>query len=84
MSQISDTLKQHFAYMSDIVLCACWPVLSHHTFLVVTVTTSYFKLLYKMAACRSGAHTALYPVGAQGSYLAGKVARAWSWPLTSI
>jgi hypothetical protein len=32
----------------------------------------------------SGAHPDSYPVGTRGSFLGGKVARAWSWPLTPI
>jgi hypothetical protein len=32
----------------------------------------------------SGAHPAPYPMGTRGSFPGGKVARAWSWPLTSI
>jgi hypothetical protein len=31
----------------------------------------------------SGAHPAFYPVGTGDSFLGGKAARAWSWPLTS-
>jgi len=32
----------------------------------------------------SGAYPASYPVGTMGYFPGGKVARAWSWPLTSI
>jgi hypothetical protein len=32
----------------------------------------------------SGAHTASYQMGTRGSFLEGKAAGAWSWPLTSI
>jgi hypothetical protein len=32
----------------------------------------------------SGAHPASYPMGTKGSFPRGKVARVWSWPLTSI
>jgi hypothetical protein len=32
----------------------------------------------------SGAHPASYPVGTRCSFLGGKTAGAWSWPLTSI
>jgi hypothetical protein len=32
----------------------------------------------------SGPHPVSYPVGTRGSYPRSKVARAWSWPLTSI
>jgi hypothetical protein len=32
----------------------------------------------------SEAHPASYPVGTRGSFPGGKVAGAWSWPLTSI
>jgi hypothetical protein len=32
----------------------------------------------------SGAHPASYPMGTGGSSSGGKVARAWSWPLTFI
>jgi hypothetical protein len=32
----------------------------------------------------SGADPASYPVGTRGSFLGGKEAGAWSWPLTSI
>jgi hypothetical protein len=31
----------------------------------------------------SGAHPASYPMGTRGSFPGGKVAWAWSWPLTS-
>jgi hypothetical protein len=31
----------------------------------------------------SGAHPASYPMGTRGSFPGGKVAGAWSWPLTS-
>jgi hypothetical protein len=30
----------------------------------------------------SGAHPASYPVGTRGSFLGGKAAEAWSWPLS--
>jgi len=30
-----------------------------------------------------GAHPASYPVDTGGSFLKGRVVRAWSWPLTS-
>jgi hypothetical protein len=32
----------------------------------------------------SGAHPASYPMGTKGSFPGGKVAGAWSWPLTPI
>jgi len=32
----------------------------------------------------SGAHPASYPMGTGGSFLGGKAAGAWSWPLASI
>jgi hypothetical protein len=32
----------------------------------------------------SGAHLASYPMGTRGSFIGGKAAGAWSWPLTSI
>jgi hypothetical protein len=32
----------------------------------------------------SGAHPTSYPMGTKGSFPGGKVAGAWSWPLTSI
>jgi hypothetical protein len=32
----------------------------------------------------TAAHPASYPMGTRGSYPGGKVAEAWSWPLTSI
>jgi hypothetical protein len=32
----------------------------------------------------SGAHPASYPMGTWGSFPRGKVARVWSWPLTSF
>jgi hypothetical protein len=32
----------------------------------------------------SGAHPASYPVGIGDSFPRGKVARAWTWPLTCI
>jgi len=32
----------------------------------------------------SGAHPASYPMGTGGSFLGGKAAGSWSWPLTSI
>jgi hypothetical protein len=32
----------------------------------------------------SGAHPASYPLGTRGSFLGGKAAGAWSWPITSI
>jgi hypothetical protein len=32
----------------------------------------------------SGAHLASHPMGTRGSFLWGKAARVWSWPLTSI
>jgi hypothetical protein len=32
----------------------------------------------------SGAHSASYTMGTRGSFPGGKVAGAWSWPLTSI
>jgi hypothetical protein len=32
----------------------------------------------------SGAHPASYPMGNRDSFPGGKVAGAWSWPLTSI
>jgi hypothetical protein len=32
----------------------------------------------------SGAHPASFPMGTRGSFLGGKAAGAWSWPLTSI
>jgi hypothetical protein len=32
----------------------------------------------------SGAHPASYPMGTSSSFPGGKVAGAWSWPLTSI
>jgi hypothetical protein len=31
----------------------------------------------------SEAHPASYPLGSGGSFLGGKAAEAWSWPLTS-
>jgi len=33
---------------------------------------------------RCGTHTASYTMGNRGSFCGGKVAGAWSWPLTSI
>jgi len=38
--RFSWTLKQHLVYMSNIVLHACWPVVSYHTFLVIADSTS--------------------------------------------
>jgi len=32
----------------------------------------------------SGANPASYPMGTRGSFLGGKAAGTWSWPLTSI
>jgi hypothetical protein len=32
----------------------------------------------------SGAHPASYPIGTRGSYLGGKAAGTWSWPLTLV
>jgi hypothetical protein len=40
--------------------------------------------LHHRVQTRSGAHPASYPMGTRGSFPGGKVAGAWSWPLTSI
>jgi hypothetical protein len=40
--------------------------------------------LYNRVQNGSGAHPAPYPMGTRGSFLGGKAAGAWSWPLTSI
>jgi hypothetical protein len=43
---------------------------------------SEFSLLH-IIQTGSGAHPASYPMGTGGSFLGGKVAGVWSWPLTS-
>jgi hypothetical protein len=40
--------------------------------------------LYHRVQNGSGVHPATYPVGTRGSFPGGKMAVAWSWPLTSI
>jgi hypothetical protein len=44
---------------------------------------SYFPLLHNIQI-GSGAHQTSYPLGTGDSFPEGKVAGAWSWPLTSI
>jgi len=45
--------------------------------------TGYFSLSHRVQT-GSGAHPASNVMGTGGSYYGGKVAVAWSWPLTSI
>jgi hypothetical protein len=40
--------------------------------------------LYHCVQTGSGAHPASYPMGNSGSFLGGKAAGSWSWPLISI
>jgi hypothetical protein len=40
--------------------------------------------LHRRVQNGSGAHPTSYPMGTRGSFLGGKAAGAWSWPLTSI
>jgi len=48
-------LLQHLAYVSFIVVCVCWPVPSHHTFVVATGTTSSNFCTIWLIAVLSGA-----------------------------
>jgi hypothetical protein len=48
-----------------------------------TKSTYFQKINCRVQNC-SGAHPASYPMGTRGSFLGGKVAGAWNWPLTSI
>jgi hypothetical protein len=43
-----------------------------------------FEIVEQTTSLTTGAHQASYPMGTRGSFPGGKVARAWSWPLTSI
>jgi hypothetical protein len=45
--------------------------------------TPLWLFLLVMVGISSVAHPVSYPMGTQGSFPGGKVAGAWSWPLTS-
>jgi len=45
---------------------------------------SGFDSLLHCIQIGSGAHPPSYPMGSGCSFPGGKVARVWSWPLTSI